>query len=388
MFYDQIAKQAIDPSWFMEPYLLNGEVNTITGESGVGKGRFLRNLVARTVMGWPMPPYGINDPTAERNVPQQVIMITPEDNSFDTTIHSLLAEGYDPVKQPRMIKDLTHVVRKNAIGNTARSRFALPQDLNVLRQWIEKMGNVGLVVIDPLLAVATTTISFNQQVRMNIIEPMQELAAETGVCFVVAHHFNKGVNKDLSNLKDRINGSGGITGACRCNNVIVRSPVDRSVRLFLSLKNNMAEEDSITDIAEQDPELMGAGEGEPIAYRITGKGRDTHVEFKQPAPRLDDVERLVSFIVVTLQEAKMPLTDKAIANLCEIPWNLCRQLIAHGIELGVIEKCGKAFAAHMAVESEPEPCPAIEPRMVAPLGWPEPETDPLKIWAAPDKLLW
>jgi hypothetical protein len=234
--------------------------------------------------------------------------------------------------------DLTRVQRGKVGSNTTRDLFSLGKDggdTGILRSKIEELGNVRLVVIDPLQAVATSTIAFNQQARLHIIRPLQELAYDTGVTILICHHFNKGVTID--NMIDRVNGSKGLLDAVRVTNVIVRHPDNPEVRVLLTLKGNMT---------------MSA---EPVAFRISGSGRDTHLEFKAPPPSTEDRETLLAYIVVTLREAERPMSAQEIAATCRIPFSLAKQLLYEGMELNMIKYERKAFSVPKMLTGVPAP---------------------------------
>src|SRR5215831_5498110 len=204
-----------DIVWRWPGFLAEGEVAMIVANRKEGKGHLCCDVAGRFSQGWTMPPYDPVDPTApgyDEFSAGQVLHITPEDNVSSVVKPRLMAVGADMDN----IFNLSHIVRTASVGSdTARSRFSLPQDVGFLRRVIagkvdERIYDVRLIIIDPLMATVTRTIATNRGARQ-MIDKLQDLAAETGVTILLTHHFNKGMT--LANMHDRVNGSGGLLDA-------------------------------------------------------------------------------------------------------------------------------------------------------------------------------
>src|SRR5258708_1433048 len=261
MLYSEV--HPTEPSWVWKGHILAEDVSMLVGEEKSGKGNLGCDVAVRQAMGWPMPPYDPHDPDLDPELfstPGYVIMITPEDKSGDTVVHRLIAGGATKECLGR-IDDMSKVSRGRLKGNTTRRRFSLPQDIPLLHARIQELGDVRLVIMDPLLAVATTTISFNQQVRMNIIDPLQEVAEETGVAIWFTNHTTKGAT--VENIRDHIFGSKGITGALRCASVIIRDKYS-DIRTLSMLNNNLLPEDAVA----------------PLEFRICGEPPQSYIRYR------------------------------------------------------------------------------------------------------------
>jgi hypothetical protein len=304
-------------------YLLEGRVTysgvtATVGVEKVGKDYFWFDVISRITRGWPMPPYDVMDPTApEGEMPGKVITITPEDGVADELVHRLNAAGADL----SMVYDMSRVERSSIEGNTSRSRFSIPQDIPALRKKIQELGDVRMVYISPLIGVATKTISFNQQFRMNILDPLEELALDTGVAIHFILHFNKGVTE--ANMRDRVNGSRGILAALRITNVIVRDPLNPDIRQVKILTSNKKEP-------------------EPIEYTITGEYPDTHVRYRPPLPQVDDqnLERLQAYVLAMLVDAERPVSSQELSTYTRLSHGIVLQLLARSQAEGEIPGIG------------------------------------------------
>lgn len=296
----------------------------------MGKGHIFADVASRMSRGWPMPPFDPLDPTYEWTSPRQVIMITPEDHPSETTKPRLVASGGDP----RRIYNMSRPERSSAGGTVVRSRFSLPQDIGLLRAKIHQLnkraaqldsdgvpfGPVEAVLIDPLMACATKTIAFNMQARLHMIEPLQEVAYDTGVAIGLSHHFNKFVT--LDNLEDKINGSGGILDAVRVTNVIVSDPLDEDIRILLGLLNNLERESN------------------QIPYRIVGDSPFSHVQYRVPPPDPGTMgeERLQAYVLSMLIDAERPVSSEELATYLRLSHAIVQQVLRRAAKAGTIQK--------------------------------------------------
>ena len=166
--------------WLWDQRIPRGDVTLLFGEGAVGKGRMLCDLIAKVTTGAPMPL------CTEGSDPGSVIVVQPEDDPNEQVAPRLRAAGADLTR----VYDLTRL--------DGGSRFKLSADtkhegnLPQLRALIGELGESGrnprMVIIDPLAAVlGWGTITTNQGAR-RVVEPLQDLAKETGLAIVVVAH--------------------------------------------------------------------------------------------------------------------------------------------------------------------------------------------------------
>ena len=224
-------------AWLWAGRLPFAEVPWLFGMGGVGKGFFTIDLATRVTNGWPMPD---GTPSVQGNV----ILVCPEDKPESTVVPRLMAAGADLTK----VKILSKVIR-GGIETT----FTLPDDIDILREQIDLLKPVPFVVVDNLMAVANERVSTyrNQTVRAKIIDPLEQLAEDTGVCILVVAHLNKGNWKDIL---QGANGSKGITDAGRVVFGLVKDPTNPARRILVNAKNNLGPEarNMVYEIVESD----------------------------------------------------------------------------------------------------------------------------------------
>jgi len=164
--------EALETEWLWGGRIPRGEVTLIAGEGAVGKGQLLCDLAARVSRGWPMP---LCEDDGQGGAPGSVVLVTPEDDPNETMAWRLRATGADLGK----IFDLTTL--------ESGAPFELPGSVAPLRALIDELGDVRLVVIDPLMAAVSRSISTNLAAR-RMIAPLMRMAKETGVAVVMVHH--------------------------------------------------------------------------------------------------------------------------------------------------------------------------------------------------------
>jgi hypothetical protein len=333
--YSEIPLDEVE--WLWPGRILKNEVSLFVGAPKVGKDFLLFDVAARVSRGWSMPPFDPIDPTApEGDMPGNVLMITNEDKPNDTVKPRIIAADGDEDR----IFDLTYVKRRTASGNSIRTKFALPQDLDVLESAMDEIGDMRLIILTPLLAISTVAISGNMGVRHKIIEPLQDLAERRGVAIAVVHHFNKFAN--TSNLADKINGSGGILGAVRLTNAIVKDDIS-GIRRVLTLGSNLQREDF----------------GEAIEYRIVGDNQDAHVRYKLPPPTEGaGQDALQAHVLAMLVKARRPVSSQEMATYLELSHGVVREILVAAREKNYVEKHRGSYvitdAARLALEAPKE----------------------------------
>lgn len=349
LFYNQVEPR--QPDHIFPGWILTADVSSVTSVGGGGKGLLSADIMARISRGWPMPPYEPDSPLVDWDqvaTAGYVIHIPLEDKPDETVWWRLDAAGADMTR----IAYLGKVQRAKASGNT-RSRFSLPEDLGILRSEIEAIGDVRLVVVDPWMSAATKTVSFNQQMRFHLLEPLQEFAEETGVGIWIANHLVKGTNggrlapNSTRSLTDYVAGSKGFTDTLRLNTLVSDSPEDDRVKVWQGLKANGGLAATNLEYA-----IIANGPGDP----------DCHVEWRQPQlsegdPRLQEI--LQRRILDQLIGAREPLTPQAMVKLVRMSYALVDKAMRAMEQSGQLARHRGAYQVR-AIEA-PKPAPPLAP---------------------------
>src|SRR5262245_44800602 len=123
--------------WVWHGRIALGKHTTIAGEPGVSKSTLLFWIAAAISKG------GRPWPCGEGSAPTgSVIILSAEDGADDTIKPRILAAGGDETK--------VHVITATKGEDGKVSSFTLQQDLQALERLIDEIGDVVLVIIDPL----------------------------------------------------------------------------------------------------------------------------------------------------------------------------------------------------------------------------------------------
>jgi RecA-family ATPase len=206
---------AIPATYLWRGVIPNRTVTVVAGPGGTGKGIAVAAIEALVTTGAPFP-----GETEERE-PGQVIKIAPEDDANEDTAFRLIAAGANL----ELVRNLT-VLPSGAL-------FRLPDNIGDLDQAVTEINDEGgppvrLITVDPLLATCTARILRSDP--RTVIEPLQNLAAETGTAVLASHHTTK--NPEV------IAGGQALIDASRLVWLIRRAKDDEHARTMTVYKTN------------------------------------------------------------------------------------------------------------------------------------------------------
>lgn len=276
---------AVPVEWLWYGRIALAQLTLIAGDAGIGKGFFGADLVARITRGNVMP-----DGTPGI-MAGNVITVTPEDDPNSAMRYRLDAAGADVSR----VYDFT-------------DGFETPASLPALREAMHEIGNVRMVWLDPASAVSGASLtSGSRTIRRQLMEPLQQLAKDTGAAVVLVHHTRK---------DGKIAGSKAIIDAARMVLRIMVAATPPFPRLIHLEKSNIAS-DKIGD----------------VAYTITGEWPDTRVEFvatsesvsvDTPAESTETHPGLRTRITLVLARASAPMSTQDVTDAVDAPYGTVR----------------------------------------------------------------
>jgi hypothetical protein len=212
--------------WLWPSRIARGKLTIVAGHPGLGKSQFTAFLAAKVSTGSHWPAREGDSPNGS------VLMLSAEDDIADTIRPRLEAAGADI--------DRVHVLTAIKHEDAARG-FNLGRDLLALENALAKIGDVKLIIIDPITAYLGAIDSHKTGDVRALLAPVSELSARQGVAIVAISHLNKGGGNEAMG---RITGSLAFVAASRAAFLIHKDPEDAKRRLFMPIKNNLGIDDS------------------------------------------------------------------------------------------------------------------------------------------------
>ena len=209
--------------WLWQDRFAIGKLGIIAGLPDEGKGQTLAFIAAQVTNGgeWPM--------CEGRSPLGSVVIFSDEDDPNDTSVPRFAAAGAD--------LDRIHIIKMVRDDKNGSRMFSLVSDLEALRRKIIEIGDVRLVLIDPIsayLGVGKVDSFRGTDVRA-VLTPLTTLAVETKVAVIGVMHFNK--KTDVTNALLRISDSLAF-GAVARHVYGVIDDAENERKLFVRAKNN------------------------------------------------------------------------------------------------------------------------------------------------------
>ncbi len=213
--------------WLCSGRLARGKHTCLAGEPGTGKSQLSIAIIAVVTTGGEWPCSEGRSP-----VVGNVIVLSAEDGAADTIVPRLMAAG----------ADLERVEIVSAVGSADgkdRRAFNLQTDLALLEQKIVEIGDVALVVVDPVSSYLGKTDSHKNSEVRGVLEPLSEMAERTRVAVLTITHFSKTGASNTIKALHRFIGSIAFTGAPRTAFAVIEDADSEGRYLFLHAKNNL-----------------------------------------------------------------------------------------------------------------------------------------------------
>jgi hypothetical protein len=212
--------------WLWPGRIAIGKQTLIGGEPGLGKSQITAALAAAVTTGgaWPC-----NEGRAPLG---SAIILSAEDDASDTIRPRLDAAGAN-VQGVHLISAV-----RQADGGGRRT-FNLQADLALLEEAIARIGDVQLVIIDPVSSYLGKIDSHKNSDVRGTLEPLGDMASRLRVAVISITHFSKGGGQSAVNS---FIGSIAFIAAARAAFIVTRDPDndDPTRRLFVQAKNNLA----------------------------------------------------------------------------------------------------------------------------------------------------
>ena len=209
-------------NWIWNGWIAGGKFHLLGGVAGTGKTTISLALVSSITTGAKFPD-GSKAPKGN------VLVWTGEDDVCDTLTPRLMAMGAD--------LDRVHFIQGMKTGKEERP-FEPSSDMPFLKDAIEKIGDVKVLIIDPIVSVVKGDSHKNAEVRKDLT-PLVQMAEDLGFAIIGITHFSKGTSG--REPIERITGSLAFGAVDRV--VLVASQTKNEdgddIRIFLRAKSNI-----------------------------------------------------------------------------------------------------------------------------------------------------
>ena len=193
--------------WLWPDRIPSGALTLLAGREGIGKSLVGVHLAAQLTHG--------TLPGGRHGKPSRVMFATSEDAWEFTMVPRLLAAG----------ADLDRVGRVQVEDDGIVLGLTTPADVPALKAYIAT-HDVAMLVLDPLTSVMHERIDAHRDREVRTaLEPLGQLAEDTGAAVLGLVHLGKGIGSDPVNL---ILGSRAFSAVARVALVAARDPEDES----------------------------------------------------------------------------------------------------------------------------------------------------------------
>jgi putative DNA primase/helicase len=212
--------------WVWPGRIPEGKLVLLGGPPGLGKSQ-LTAFMAATISN------GVDWPCNEGSTTVgSVIFMSAEDGIEDTIVPRLMAAGAN--------LDRVHIVASaTKPDGTGRKTFSLKTDVDLLETKAKEIGDVRLIIVDPISAYMGGSDGNGNVETREVLEPLAEMANRLHIAVVAVTHLNKGGGGGNQTALNRFSGSIAFIAAARAAFAVLEDPENDERRFLLQAKNNL-----------------------------------------------------------------------------------------------------------------------------------------------------
>jgi hypothetical protein len=207
-------------TWLWNGYLPSGKLTLLAGAGGTGKSTLAFNF-AGTVSNGGAWPDGTRCIAAGN-----VLIWSSEDDAADTILPRLMAVGANLTR--------CGIISGAVDEDGLRCSFDSARDMDRLRESVERIGGVGLLIVDPIVTAVTGDMHKANDVRRSL-QAIVDFASEMNCAVIGITHFAKGTAG--KNSAERVIGSQAFAALARMVLVTAKEE-DSDRRVFTRAKSN------------------------------------------------------------------------------------------------------------------------------------------------------
>lgn len=316
--------QAEPVTWLWKPYIPLKANTLFCGDSDVGKSKAMASLIATVTRGTCFPRQAT--PTPAKNV----IILSAEEDAASMLKPALLAAGVDQTKVA-LVQSCAEYDRH---GRMRKRMVTLEKDVQQICDLALRLGNVGLVVIDPITAYLGTRIDSNNNTAIRaVLMELQTLAEATQSANVLITHPGKDTSRSA---KTAVLGATAFVAGVRSVIGFFMDPddFDQNRRLMIPIKCNLVPRSERKGIAFTIMSAMvtdGDSDEIPTAHvmwlndDITQTAEEVRVASLEAGKQQRVVSQQREAVLAALRLVGEPMSSRSIAEAVyeeELPdWN-------------------------------------------------------------------
>lgn len=280
--------------WLWQYWLALGKLHILAGAPGQGKTTIALAMAATVTIGghWP---------DGSRCAPGNVLIWSGEDDPEDTLLPRLLAAGADDER--------CHFI-KGAMRDGEVVPFDPARDLQQLRQEIERIGGIRLLIVDPVVSAVTGDSHKNTEVR-RALQPLVDMADACNCAVLGITHFAKGGQG--ADPAQRVVGSVAFTAVARIVMVAakVKGEAGQDARILARGKSNIGPDDGGFEYHLEQTEPIPGIQASRIAWGKAVQGTARELLTDPDAPECEQEETsakdvAIDFLVEILKDGSAP----------------------------------------------------------------------------------
>ncbi|MGH8433304.1 MAG: AAA family ATPase [Pseudomonas sp.] len=287
--------------WAWPGWLALGKLTILAGAGGTGKTTLTIGLAAVLTIGgrWP-------DGERCREC-RSVIVWSSEDDPADTIVPRFIAAGAN-LRKVYILQG-----RINGLGDI--QPFDPAKDIDLLAAELERIGDVGLIMIDPIVSAVAGDMHRANDVR-RALQGLVDLAEQYGCSVLGITHFSKG--SAGNNPAERVLGSQAF-GALARTVLVAAKQEDSDLRVLARAKSNIAMDDGGCSYSIEECTVVDGITTTRVLWgdKIEGSAREILADVERfddgNQPDDDDpagaLRRILSEGQLTGKEAKKLMTD-------------------------------------------------------------------------------
>lgn len=227
--------------WLWQNYIPLKTCTLFAGAGGIGKSQLLLYFAALVSMGNDFRICGQNFSIQKGSV----IILTAEDSLSSSVVPRLRAVDADLTKI-HFFKSTIHITATmneqtgESHNPTGSDRFiALDRDIHVIEDEIKKIGDVKLIIIDPITAYLGNIRDNKLTEIRDFILKLNRLADDNNLSIILNTHLRKkGSGQNAGSAADEVMGSSAWTSTVRQAFIICPHHDDKSLVQFINFKIN------------------------------------------------------------------------------------------------------------------------------------------------------